>query len=96
VQDSTCSLQRTIQTKDRENTLLSDKLNAHISLFNLVQKEANSVKMAFNVIKQTLNEKEQVGNFFTVQIANLYFAPASVILIKDCDHPFLLLFQLLD
>lgn len=64
MQDSTCTLQRTIQTKDRELTLLSEKLNAHISLFNSVQKEANSVKRAFDVIKRTLSEKEQVGNFF--------------------------------
>ncbi|KAJ3702714.1 hypothetical protein LUZ61_006419 [Rhynchospora tenuis] len=59
-EDSTCTLQRTIQTKDRELTLLSEKLNAHISFFNSVQKEATSVKRSFDGIKQTLNEKEQV------------------------------------
>ncbi|XP_078165101.1 RUN/FYVE domain protein isoform X3 [Carex rostrata] len=59
-EDSTCTLQRTVQTKDRELTLLTEKLSAHISLFNSVQKEANSVKRAFDVIKRALNEKEQV------------------------------------
>ncbi|KAF3326346.1 hypothetical protein FCM35_KLT07976 [Carex littledalei] len=60
MQDSACTLQRTVQTKDRELTLLTEKLSAHISLFNSVQKEANSAKRAFDVIKRTLNEKEQV------------------------------------
>jgi hypothetical protein len=91
LQDSTCSLQRTIQTKDREHTFLSDKLNAHISLFNSVQKEANSVKRAFDIIKRTLNEKEHVGKFFLLcRLQICVFFPASILLIKDQDHPFLL------
>ncbi|KAJ3674083.1 hypothetical protein LUZ60_006075 [Juncus effusus] len=59
-EDSNCSLQRTIQMKNKEISLLSEKLNAHISLFNSVEKEANSVKRALDGVKRTLNEKEQV------------------------------------
>lgn len=75
MQDSTCTLQRTVQTKDRELTLVTEKLSAHISLFNSVQKEANSVKRAFDVIKRTLNEKEQVGKlfFFSLLLFKLQF-----------------------
>ncbi|KAJ1687105.1 hypothetical protein LUZ63_018495 [Rhynchospora breviuscula] len=71
-EDSTCTLQRTIQTKDRELTLLSEKLNAHISFFNSVQKEATLVKRAFDGIKQTLNEKEQVVSGLNDKIKRIY------------------------
>ncbi|KAJ3676834.1 hypothetical protein LUZ60_002558 [Juncus effusus] len=74
-EDSNCSLQRTIQMKDKEISLLSEKLNTHISLFNSVEKEANLVKRALDGVKRSMNEKEQVvaglnekvGRVFTLE-----------------------------
>ncbi|KAJ4972499.1 hypothetical protein NE237_005673 [Protea cynaroides] len=59
-EDSTCEMRRSIETRDRKLTVLSDKLLAHFLLFESIEKEASSVKQLVGNVQQIVTEKEEV------------------------------------
>ncbi|RVW22804.1 hypothetical protein CK203_112284 [Vitis vinifera] len=78
-EDSTCEMKRSIETRDRKLAILSQKINAHILLFDSIEKEASSVKQVVNnvqrlkslsakdaVIQNLLSEKQWSGIAFEV------------------------------
>uniref|UniRef100_A0A0D9XJM5 Uncharacterized protein n=1 Tax=Leersia perrieri TaxID=77586 RepID=A0A0D9XJM5_9ORYZ len=58
--DSACSLQWTIQLKDKQIAVISEKLNAHLALFSSVGKEAAAVKQVLGDVKCLVGDKENV------------------------------------
>ena len=61
VQESTCEMKRSIETRDRKLTVLSEKIYSHLLLFDSIEKEAFSIKHVVNDVQCLLNEKEEVG-----------------------------------
>ncbi|VAI85636.1 unnamed protein product [Triticum turgidum subsp. durum] len=59
-QDSACSLQWTIQMRDKQITVISEKLNSHLALFNSVGKEVAAVKQILGDVECLVGEKENV------------------------------------
>ncbi|EEC66930.1 hypothetical protein OsI_33539 [Oryza sativa Indica Group] len=59
-QDSACSLQWTIQMKDKQIAVISEKLNAHLALFSSVGKEVAAVKQVLGNVKCLVGDKENV------------------------------------
>ena len=60
-QDSACSLQWTVQMKDKQIAVISEKLNSHLALFNSVGKEVAAVTQVLGDMKCLVGEKENVG-----------------------------------
>uniref|UniRef100_A0A453RGT6 Uncharacterized protein n=2 Tax=Aegilops tauschii subsp. strangulata TaxID=200361 RepID=A0A453RGT6_AEGTS len=60
-EDSACSLQWTIQMRDKQITVISEKLNSHLALFNSVGKEVAAVKQVLGDVECLVGEKENVG-----------------------------------
>ncbi|KAM3754374.1 hypothetical protein ACB098_03G159700 [Castanea mollissima] len=58
--ESTCEMKRSIETRDRKLTVLSDKIHSHLLLFDSIEKEAFSIKHVVNDVQCLLNEKEEV------------------------------------
>uniref|UniRef100_A0A0E0QZ11 Uncharacterized protein n=1 Tax=Oryza rufipogon TaxID=4529 RepID=A0A0E0QZ11_ORYRU len=58
--DSACSLQWTIQMKDKQIAVISEKLNAHLALFSSVGKEVAAVKQVLGNVKCLVGDKENV------------------------------------
>uniref|UniRef100_A0A0E0M7L4 Uncharacterized protein n=1 Tax=Oryza punctata TaxID=4537 RepID=A0A0E0M7L4_ORYPU len=58
--DSACSLQWTIQMKDKQIAVISEKLNAHLALFSSVGKEVAAVKQVLDDVKCLVGDKENV------------------------------------
>lgn len=54
-------MKRAIQTRDRKLSILSGKINSHLSLFDSIEKEAFSIKQVVDNIHHILSEKEEVG-----------------------------------
>ena len=54
-------MKRSIETRDRKLSILSQKINAHILLFDSIEKEASSVKQVVNNVQRLVSEKEEVG-----------------------------------
>lgn len=61
MQESTCNMKRSIETKDRKLSFLSEKIKSHLLLFDSIEKEALSVKQAVDNIECLVSEKEEVG-----------------------------------
>ncbi|VAI85635.1 unnamed protein product [Triticum turgidum subsp. durum] len=59
-EDSACSLQWTIQMRDKQITVISEKLNSHLALFNSVGKEVAAVKQILGDVECLVGEKENV------------------------------------
>lgn len=59
-EDSTCSLQWTIQMKDKQIAVISEKLNSHLALFSSVGKEVAAVKQVLGDVECLVGEKENV------------------------------------
>ncbi|CAN6299460.1 unnamed protein product [Urochloa humidicola] len=59
-EDSTCSMQWTIQMKDKQIAVLSEKLNSHLVLFSSVEKEVAAVKQVLGDVHCMVGEKENV------------------------------------
>ncbi|KAL4639276.1 hypothetical protein ACB092_03G205900 [Castanea dentata] len=59
-EESTCEMKRSIETRDRKLTVLSDKIHSHLLLFDSIEKEAFSIKHVVNDVQCLLNEKEEV------------------------------------
>ncbi|KAF7124067.1 hypothetical protein RHSIM_Rhsim12G0127800 [Rhododendron simsii] len=49
--DSTCEMRRSIQARDRKLAILSEKIDAHLSQFDTIQKEAFSVKQVLDYVQ---------------------------------------------
>ena len=61
MQDSTCEMKRSIQTRDRKVAILSEKINAHLLLFDSIEKEAFYVKQVLDNVQKLVREKEEIG-----------------------------------
>ncbi|KAG8091582.1 hypothetical protein GUJ93_ZPchr0012g21034 [Zizania palustris] len=59
-QDSSCSLQWTIQMKDKQIAVISEKLNAHLALFSSIGKEVTEVKQVLGDVKCLVGNKENI------------------------------------
>ncbi|CAN6293609.1 unnamed protein product [Urochloa humidicola] len=59
-EDSTCSMHWTIQMKDKQIAVISEKLNSHLILFSSVEKEVAAVKQALGDVHCMVGEKENV------------------------------------
>ncbi|KAL5663802.1 hypothetical protein ACJX0J_023910, partial [Zea mays] len=59
-EDSTCSMQWTIQLKDKQIAVMSEKLNSHLVLFSSVEKEVAAVKQVLGDVHCLVGEKENV------------------------------------
>ncbi|GJN20601.1 hypothetical protein PR202_gb07997 [Eleusine coracana subsp. coracana] len=59
-QDSTCSMQWTIQMKDKQIAVISEKLNFHLVLFSSVEKEVAAVKQVLGDVQCLVGEKENI------------------------------------
>ncbi|KAI7996020.1 hypothetical protein LOK49_LG11G01312 [Camellia lanceoleosa] len=59
-EDSTFEMKQSIQTSDRKVTILSQKINAHILLFDSIEKEAFSVKQVLDNVQHLVSEKEGI------------------------------------
>ncbi|XP_028127538.1 myosin-13 isoform X5 [Camellia sinensis] len=58
--DSTFEMKQSIQTSDRKVTILSQKINAHLLLFDSIEKEAFSVKQVLDNVQHLVSEKEGI------------------------------------
>ncbi|KAL3751665.1 hypothetical protein ACJRO7_012488 [Eucalyptus globulus] len=58
--ESTCEMSRSIETRDRKLSLLSEKLNSHIMLFDSIEKEALSIKQVMDSVKDLISHKEEL------------------------------------
>uniref|UniRef100_J3N2K9 Uncharacterized protein n=1 Tax=Oryza brachyantha TaxID=4533 RepID=J3N2K9_ORYBR len=61
-EDSACSLRWTIQMKDKQIAVISEKLNAHMALFGSVGKEVTAVKQVLGDVKCLVSDKENVAS----------------------------------
>ncbi|KAF8720505.1 hypothetical protein HU200_023751 [Digitaria exilis] len=59
-EDSTCSMQWTIQMKDKQIAVISEKLNSHLIFFSSVEKEVAAVKHVLGEVHCLVGEKENV------------------------------------
>lgn len=59
-EDSTFEMKQSIQTSDRKVTILSQKINAHLLLFDSIEKEAFSVKQVLDNVQRLVSEKEGI------------------------------------
>ncbi|TXG56420.1 hypothetical protein EZV62_017733 [Acer yangbiense] len=60
-EESTCDMKRSIETRDRKLTVLSQKINSHLTLFDSIEKEAFSIKQVVDNVERVVSEKEEVG-----------------------------------
>lgn len=63
VQESTCEMKRSIESRDRKITMLSDKINAHLLSIDSIRKEVHFVKQVVDNAQRAVDEKEEVGMF---------------------------------
>lgn len=61
MQETTSEMRRSIETKDRKLSVLSEKINAHLLLFNSIEKEVFSIKQIVDNVQSLVNEKEKIG-----------------------------------
>lgn len=61
MQESTSHMKRSIETKDRMLSVLSEKINSHLRLFDTIQKEVFYIKHIMNKVQNIVNDKEEVG-----------------------------------
>ncbi|CAI9265991.1 unnamed protein product [Lactuca saligna] len=59
-QESTCEMKRSIESRDRKISILSEKINAHLISFHTIHKEALVVKQVVDNATHVVNEKEEV------------------------------------
>lgn len=60
-QESTCDMKRAIETRDRKLTVLHEKINSHLKLFDSIEKEAFSIKQVVDNVECVVSEKEELG-----------------------------------
>ncbi|KAJ7943553.1 golgin IMH1 isoform X1 [Quillaja saponaria] len=59
-EESTCEMKRSIEIRDRKLSVLSQKINSHLLLFDSIEKEFLSVKHVVDKVQTLVNEKEEV------------------------------------
>ncbi|KAH9773615.1 RUN/FYVE domain-containing protein [Citrus sinensis] len=61
-EESTCDMKRAIETRDRKLTVLHEKINSHLTLFDSIEKEAFSIKQVVDNVEcvKTLSAKDVV------------------------------------
>nr|KAJ0190550.1 hypothetical protein LSAT_V11C800453220 [Lactuca sativa] len=59
-QESTCEMKRSIESRDRKITILSEKITAHLLSFDTIRKQASFVKQVVDNATHVVNEKEEV------------------------------------
>ncbi|XP_059447555.1 golgin IMH1 isoform X1 [Corylus avellana] len=59
-EESTCEMKRSIETRDRKLTVLSEKIKSHLLLFDSIVKEAFCIKQVVNDVQCLVSEKEEV------------------------------------
>lgn len=50
-----------IEARDRKLTVLAEKINSHLSLFDSIEKEASSIKHVGDEMQRIVSEKEELG-----------------------------------
>ncbi|KAH9773620.1 RUN/FYVE domain-containing protein [Citrus sinensis] len=50
-EESTCDMKRAIETRDRKLTVLHEKINSHLTLFDSIEKEAFSIKQVVDNVE---------------------------------------------
>ncbi|XP_048226796.1 protein CROWDED NUCLEI 2 isoform X2 [Ricinus communis] len=58
--ESTCEMKRSIEARDRKLSVLNEKLNSHLSMFDSIEKEAFSIKQVMDNVQLHMSEKEEV------------------------------------
>ncbi|KAK2636316.1 hypothetical protein Ddye_031108 [Dipteronia dyeriana] len=59
-EESTCDMKHSIETRDRKLTVLSQKINSHLTLFDSIEKEAFSIKQVVDNVEHVVSDKEEV------------------------------------
>ncbi|XP_044490896.1 myosin-11 [Mangifera indica] len=59
-EESTCEMKRSIETRDRKLSVLYEKINSHLTLFDSIEKEALFIKQIVDNVERLVNEKEEV------------------------------------
>ncbi|KAH9709275.1 RUN/FYVE domain-containing protein [Citrus sinensis] len=59
-EESTCDMKRAIETRDRKLTVLHEKINSHLTLFDSIEKEAFSIKQVVDNVECVVSEKEEL------------------------------------
>eukprot|EP00257_Ricinus_communis_P005699 XP_002520175.2 kinesin-like protein KIF15 [Ricinus communis] len=59
-EESTCEMKRSIEARDRKLSVLNEKLNSHLSMFDSIEKEAFSIKQVMDNVQLHMSEKEEV------------------------------------
>ena len=72
VQESTSDMKRSIKIRDRKLSVLSEKINSHLSLFDSIEKEALFVKQVVDNVQSLTAEKEDVGKSISKLLVRLY------------------------
>ncbi|CAI9092779.1 OLC1v1028110C1 [Oldenlandia corymbosa var. corymbosa] len=59
-EDSYGGLKREIEDRDRKISILLEKIKAHTHLFNIIEKDANSIKQVMNNADRIVKERDEV------------------------------------
>ncbi|KAI3816840.1 hypothetical protein L1987_16545 [Smallanthus sonchifolius] len=59
MQESTCEMKRSIESRDKKIAMLSEKINAHLLSLDSIRKEAYSVKQVVDNAQRVVDEKEE-------------------------------------
>ncbi|XP_061366113.1 uncharacterized protein LOC133309364 [Gastrolobium bilobum] len=59
-EESTSQMKRSIETKDRVLSVLSEKINSHLLLFDSIEKEAFNIKQIVDKVQHLVNDKEEI------------------------------------
>ena len=65
-------MKRSIKIRDRKLSVLSEKINSHLSLFDSIEKEALFVKQVVDNVQSLTAEKEDVGKSIPILLVRLY------------------------
>ncbi|MCL7037375.1 hypothetical protein MKW94_026675 [Papaver nudicaule] len=60
-EDSTCEMRRAIEVRDKKLSVLTEKIQTHMSLFESIEKESISTKQVVDNVQRLVSEKEDVG-----------------------------------
>lgn len=60
-EDSTSELRRSIEVRGKKLSVLSEKIQTHMSLFESIEKESISTKQVVDNVQRLVSEKEDVG-----------------------------------
>jgi hypothetical protein len=61
MQESTSHMKRSIESKDRMLSVLSEKINSHLLLFDSIEKEVFYIKQILDKVQNIVKDKEDVG-----------------------------------